>query len=145
MTIAELRQRSNKFVKQLPKTIEKAVNYNEDLEQLNKDQLKQSKLSNDSSINPPYSAPYAHWKSKYHASSYGDGKVNLFLTGKLYNNMDIKVKGNQYEIVSLVSYAAKLIRKYSKFIFGIAPSNQDKARAITTKLLADEYRIKVLS
>ena len=145
MTISELKRKSNKFVASLDATIERIVNYNEDLEQLNKDQLKASQLANGQNITPPYSNPYAHWKSITYPASFGDGKVNLFLTGALYQNMEIKAKGKSYQILSLVPYAAKLVNKYTNLIFGIAPSNQDKAKAITTKLLANEYRAKVIS
>lgn len=144
MTIAELRIRSDAFIANLPATIERIINFNEDLEQLNKDQLKKSKLSNDSDITPDYSPGYAMWKSQFYPSSFGSGKVNLFLTGDLYKNMDIKVKGNQYQILSTVPYVPKLARKYGDMIFGIAPSNRQKAYTITNALIAKEYKERVL-
>ena len=58
--------------------------------------------------------------------------------------MDIKAKGMKYEILSLVPYAASLVRKYTNKIFGIAPSNMGKAKAITTKAISKEYRKEVL-
>jgi len=144
MKISELRKRSNKFVSELDSIIEKAVNYNEDLEQLNKQQLKASKLANDQSISPKYSPGYAAWKSMMYPQSFGDGKVNLFLTGDMYNNMEIKAKGREYKIISMLPYVAGLIRKYSDKIFGIAPSNQTKAKEITSNLIAMEYKKRVL-
>ena len=144
MEVKELKKRSNKFVANLDTTIERIINFNEDLEKLNKDQLQASKLNNDQQIAPQYSPGYASWKAQNFASSFGNGKVNLFLTGVLYQNMDIKAKGQSYEIVSLVPYAAKLVNKYSNRIFGIAPSNQAKAKTITTKLLTTEYKKQVL-
>jgi len=145
MTISDLKKRSNNFVQNLDRHIEQIVNYNEDLEALNKQQLKSSKLSNDQSITPPYNRRYAIWKSFAYPSSYADGKVNLYLTGDMYDNIDIKAKGNDYEIVSLLPYVANLITKYSGKIFGIAPSNQNKAKAITTPLLKERYRRNVLA
>lgn len=147
----EFRIKHNNFVKGLDSTIEKIVNFNEDLEAINKEQLRSSKLANDRPIvnrftnRPNYSPSYAFWKRKFFSSSFGDGKINLLLTGTLYDNLEIKVKGRKYQLLSLVSHAASLIRKYSNLIFGIAPSNRQKAQAITTKLLAKEYRRRVFS
>jgi len=145
MSIAELRKRSDSFVNNIDAIIERVVNFNSDLEQLNKDQLKDSRLSNDSAIIPDYSPGYAAWKSQMFRSSFGDGRVNLFLTGDLYNNMDIKVRGKQYEITSTVPYVRQLSVKYSDKIFGIAPSNQQKAYRVTNSLIAIEYKKLVLA
>ena len=148
----QIRLNLNRFVRDLhPVIIPGIVNFNEDLEAINKEQLQSSKLANDRPIinrftnSPNYSPSYAAWKKKLFASSFKDGKVNLFLTGNLYDHLEIKVKGRKYQLLSLVSYAAGLIRKYSNLIFGIAPSNQQRAQAITTRLLAKEYKRRVFS
>ena len=143
MKLSELRKRSNQFVKNLPKIIGDVIDYNEDLEQLNKDQLEAGKLSNDQSIRPSYNPGYAIWKKNNYPQSFA-GHVNLKLDGNLYNNLEIRVRGNDYELFSNVPYAARLSDKYSDKIFGIAPSNQNKAKAITTKLIAEQYKRLVL-
>lgn len=142
--INQLRKRSNQFVNGLNKHIETVVNGNEEIEQLNRDQLKQSKLANDQSISPDYSSSYAAWKRQYYASSYGDGSVNLYLTGALYERMALKVSGSRYIIHSPVPYIAKLYKKYSDKIFGIAPSNQQKAQQIVALELKRLYEKEVL-
>lgn len=137
--IQELKKRSNAFVRNLPNIIADVVDFNEDLEKLNKEQLADSKLSTGQTISPEYTTTYAFWKRKYYPQSYKSRKPNLFLTGDLYDNMDIKANNNTYQISSSVPYAKKLALKYSDKIFGIAPENRDKAKAITTKLLTEKY------
>ena len=144
MTISELRVRSNNFVANLNGHIKDVVSLNEKLEQLNKDHLLKSKLSNDASISPAYRKSYSNWKRFNYPGSFGDGKPNMFLTGDMFDNMELVSDGVNYEIESLVSYSANLIDKYSDKIFGVAPSNQDKAYAITTPLLAQKYNTLVL-
>lgn len=143
MKLSELRKRSNQFTKNLQKIIADIVDYNEELEQLNKDQLEAGKDAKDQNIRPSYNPGYAIWKRRNYPESFA-GHVNLKLTGDLYKNMDIRYRGGEYDIMSLVPYAGRLVDKYGESIFGIAPSNQDKAKAITTKLLANQYKSKVL-
>ncbi len=144
MTISQLRKRSNNFVSNLSQIISDAVNFNEDIENLNKQQLQESILANGSEITPDYSPGYAAWKSKMFPQSFGDGRVNLFLTGELYANMDLKVTYPEYQINSMVPYAPKLARKYSDLIFGIAPKNRQSAQVITSNLIAAKYKEMVL-
>lgn len=144
MTISELRKRSNQFVAQLDSHIAEIVNFNEDLEELNREQLRQSKLADDKPITPGYRRGYAIWKQYYYPSSYGDGKVNLFLTGRLYKSLELKVRGKDYSITTDVPYALELADKYGDFT-GIAPSNHEKAQAIVAPLLANKYNKTVLA
>ena len=144
MTIAELRKRSNSFVSNLDVILGRIVTDNEALEELNKQQLRASKLANDQRITPDYKPSYSNWKHEVYPGSWNGGRVNLFLTGDLYKNMEITYKGDQYEILSLLPYVAKLEDKYGSEIFGIAPSNQQKAQQITTTLLSEEFKKQVL-
>ncbi len=144
MTIRQLRERSNKFVAELDSTIAEIVNYNEDLEELNRKQLRQSKLADDKAITPFYSPLYAEYKRTFYPSSYADGKVNLFLTGDFYKSLEIKAKGKEYAITSDDSKALKLARKYGQ-ITGIAPSNQPEAQKIVGEKLAEKYKQIVLA
>ena len=142
MTIAELRKRSNAFVSSLSGTIAGIVDNNEELKELNRQQLRSSQLSNGQQISRPYAAGYAFWKQKYFASSYGDGKPNMLLTGQLYDKMKIEARGNNYLIQSAVAYSGALIAKFGN-IFGIAPDNRTKAQLITTKKLSELYKKNV--
>lgn len=150
MTINQLRKRSNNFVQNLPQIIASVVDFNEDIENLNKQQLQESILANGSEITnlktgvPDYSPSYAAWKSQMYPQSFGNGKINLFLTGDLYANMDLKVTYPEYKINSTVPYVPKLARKYSDLIFGIAPKNRQSAQVITSNLLAAKYKEMVL-
>ena len=149
MTISELRIRSNNFVANLDTHIKSVVegvdaNGNDALQALNRDQLRNSTLATDQKIIETYSLGYDAYKKKEYPASYGKGEVNLLLTGELYYKMKIEVTGNSYKIDAKVPYVAELKNKYTTDIFGIAPSNQDKAKAITTPLLAMKYKSLVL-
>ena len=144
MKISQLRKRSNQFVKSLPKVISEVVDNNEQLLNLNREQLKGSKLATDQKIRPPYTNPYRDWKSKNFPQSYGNGDVNLFLKGNLYREMFVKSTGLEYDMGSKVEYSKYHEQRYGK-VYGIAPSNHRKAQSITSKLIADEYRRKVLT
>jgi hypothetical protein len=144
MTISELRKRSNQFVAQLDSHIAEIVNFNEKLEELNREQLRQSKLANDQPITPGYRRGYALWKQYFYPSSYGDGKVNLFLTGRLYKSLEIRAKGKEYSISTDIPYAVELFDKYGDFL-GIAPSSLEKAQSIVVPELQDKYKKLVLA
>jgi hypothetical protein len=143
MTFQELQKRSNAFVAQLDSIIADVVNFNVELEELNRKQLRESKLADGKSISRPYSRRYAMWKQHFYPQSY-TGKVNLLLTGSLYESLEIRAKGkSEYAINTDIPYAADLYDKYGNFL-GISPENQPKAQEITAKLLADKFNKLVL-
>ena len=144
MTIQELRKRSNEFVANLNGHIAEVVNGNDELEQLNRDQLRDNRLADGRNISRPYSPMYADWKRTFYPQSYGDGRVNLFLTGELYRTLNIQARGSEYLVLTPVPYALSLMAKYGDFA-GIAPDNQGKAQTITTRLLREKYQTMVLS
>jgi hypothetical protein len=140
MKISELRKRSNDFVNNLDNIIESTLSNNEELEQLNKDQLQEGVDSKGARL-ADYSLNYDYWKRKFYPASYGEGYTNLFLTGEMYKNMELKVTGKQYQIVSMVRHAAKLVDRYGADIFGIM---EGTAYPITTRLIAEQYKKLVL-
>jgi len=121
--------------------ISAVVEHNEKLMQLNKAQLKRSKtakgtpLINSMTGSESYSPGYAKYK--------GYTKPDLFDTGDFYKEMDIIYnEPNEYFLTSYVPYTGHLVKMYSEDLFGINDSK--KAYAITTPLLAAEYRKAVL-
>lgn len=139
MTIQELTKRSNNFVAQLDSHIASVVNFNVELEELNRKQLRESKLADGKTISRPYSRRYAMWKQHFYPQSF-TGKVNLLLTGSLYESLEIRAKGkSEYAIQTDIPYAADLYDKYGNFL-GISPENQEKAKEITANLLAEKYK-----
>jgi hypothetical protein len=115
------------------------VNFNAELEELNRSQLRESKLADGKTISRPYSRRYAMWKQQYYPQSF-TGKVNLYLTGSLYESLEIRAKGrSEYAMQTDVPYADDLYDKYGNFL-GISPENQEKAQEITGKLLAEKYK-----
>lgn len=143
MTYLELKERSNAFIAAIDNHVESIVNYNERIEELNRKQLRESKLANGNPITPPYRRRYAMWKSHYFPGSYGDGKVNLFLTGRLYGSLELTARGDEYQVNTDVPYAAGLYDKYSNYL-GIAPENQPEAQRIVGELLVEKYTQSVL-
>lgn len=144
MTISELRQRSNRFTADLDRTIADIMEGSEDLIILNRKQLKESKLADGSTIDRDYSPMYADYKRTFYPSSYADGRVNLLLTGALYDSLRIKVQDKQYFVVTNVSYAGKLTQKYGQWA-GIAPENLPRASQIVIGHLKREFQERVLS
>lgn len=141
MTIAELRKRSNTFVANLDNVIADIVEHNERLLQLNKGQMKQSKLAtgermvNSLTGSATYSPAYARRK----------GYVNpdLFVTGEFYREMDLLFnEPDSYDITSYADHTRYLIDMYSDEIFGIEDSK--KAYAITTPMLTEAFKRQVL-
>jgi len=141
--IHKLRLRSNAFVANLDNIKTKIVEGNTYLENLNKQQLRNHKLADDSEMKHGLSKSYAAWKAENFASSYDGGLPNFFLTGNLFRNMFIKVSKSSYVINSKVDYAAGLVSYFGQG-FGIAPSNHQKAQKNTTDRLRIEYKTLVL-
>ena len=140
MTIAELRQRSNKFVADLDLHIAEVVEHNEKLLQLNKGQLKASKnakggaLVNNLTGSANLSPAYAKRKNK--------SKPDIFDTGATFREMDLVFhEPKEYNIVSYTDYTIHLQDMYND-LFGV--QNRDKAYAITTPLLRVRWKRFVL-
>lgn len=145
MTISELRKRSNDFVSNLDSHIRRVVNYaNDDLVELNREQLRDSKLATGKTISRGYAPSYAKYKKTFWPESWAGGKVNLRLTGNLYDSLAVQVKGSELQITTDVSYARQLAEKFGDFA-GIAPENYPKAQAIVVPLLRDEFKKRVLA
>ena len=136
--VHELRIRSNNFVAALDNTIIMIVNeHQEELVNLNREQLKdEHKTALDQPITPPYSTTTKSYK--------GFSTPDLFDTGTMQASMKIRVNKGFYSIMAFTDYVPKLLAQYGKNIFGIAPSKQDKAKAVTTKALQESYRKNVV-
>lgn len=131
--LRELTIKVSQFVGNLPAILDDAVQSSErGLVILNKRQMLQSKLSNDKPIFPEYSASYAAFK--------GFVEPNLKLTGDFQSEMFLEVDDGKFEISSHNYKTPLLIDLYSQRIFGIAPSNTEKAKAITTLSIAIEFK-----
>lgn len=135
--INQLRKKSNDFVSKLDTYIEIVIEDSEvELTSLNRDQMLSSRTATDQAITPPYSQKYATFKGK--------SNPDLFLTGDFQKEMVIQTNGSQYNISSLDEKTASLVSRYGEEIFGVAPSNQDKAKKVTTEKLTDQFRANVL-
>lgn len=118
-SIHALRKRSDKFVKDINKHKIAAIKTSEKvLVKLNQEQFQASKLATGKKFTPLYSDPYAKRK--------GYSKPDLFVTGNMYDKMEVETKSDgSYEIDSTASYT-KYLLWYGK-IFGIMPANIPKA------------------
>ena len=136
--VHELTIRSNRFVMDMDNVIKSIVTDNQALIDLNRSQLKdEHKTALDQPITPPYS--YLTRQIK------GFSTPDLYDTGAMSKAMKLRKSRTGYIITSLVDYTEKLTEKYGLNIFGIAPSKQDQAKAITTPMLAKEYKSKVFT
>lgn len=138
-SIHALRKRSNAFVKDVKLHSADVIEAsNKGLVKINQDQLQDSKLATGKSITPLYSNPYAKKK--------GFEEPDLFVTGGMYNEMDVIVNENDntYFITSFAAWTKYLIKMYGNDIFGIMPKNISKALKLTIpKLSKLWYRLVV--
>ena len=130
MNILELQRKYNDFVANIDNEIEQAVATVEYLLlDLNREQMKNRQVDKfDKPIEPEYS-PF--WRNAKNLTN-----PNLYLTGSFQNKLVMSMRGNEYLIKSTDYKNDKLTRKYSENIFGIAPSNRQKAYTITNKAIA---------
>lgn len=139
--VNELRKRINKYVQDLDNHIAEVVDGNDELADLNRKQMSESKLSDGSTIGRSYSPGYAAWK----AANFGySGPVNLKLTGDLYKSLTFKTTSGKYNVLTGVPYALGLLAKYGDYL-GIAPENQKAAFEITVPALRKIFIRDVLA
>jgi hypothetical protein len=137
MGISEIRQRSNQFVANLDVMIADALqDVSDELIDINREQMQESKRSDDELITPKYSPGYAKFK--------GFQNPNLKLTSAFHRFMTFVTDGRMFQISSDDEKTAKLTGKYSPKIFGIAPSKQGKAQGISLSSLARTFNKFVL-
>lgn len=117
--------------------MEIAVQANEKpLVQINRDQMQIGKNAEGQTIGAYSSTWYAKFKKEM--GSKAPYRVpDLLLTGAFQGEMILETEDTSFEIFSTDEKTEKLIGYYGKVIFGIAPENTDKAKAINTKKLAE--------
>lgn len=109
----------------------------QELIDINREQMQESKRADDELITPKYSPGYAKFK--------GFQNPNLKLTGAFHRFMTFITDGRQFFFSSDDEKTPKLTGKYSMKIFGIAPSKQDKARQISLSSLARLWKKFVMN
>jgi hypothetical protein len=109
----------------------------EELIDINREQMQDSKRADDQPITPKYSPGYAKFK--------GFPNPNLKLTGAFHRFMTFFTDGREFFLSSDDEKTPKLTGKYSMKIFGIAPSKQEKARQISLSSLARMWNKFVLN
>ena len=132
--IHELNMRMQSFVNDLPNQIEQSILFVEaDILNLNREQLKERQVTSlDNPVLPEYST---RWKA-----IKGLVYPNLYDTGNFQKRFVLNVKYPNYLIKSLDRKNEKLTAKYGEEIFGIAPSNQPKAKAITSNAIGKRLK-----
>ena len=134
--VHELRLRSNRFTENINLYIESVVDDNQELIDLNREQLRAQMTTLDKEIRPEY--------TDVTFAKKGFWTPNLYDTGDMFRSMTIEsTKGGKYFIKSTVEYWEKLNEKYDD-AFGIALSKMSRAKAITSKALAQLYKELVI-
>ena len=138
MTVAELRQRSNRFTENIDIYIENVIDDNQALIDLNREQLhNEHKTANDQPITPQY--------SKWYAAIKGFSTPDLYATGETQRTLTIEAtRDGQFYIDGHTEQTPELMEKYGEDIFGIARSRRSQAKAITTEAMAKLYKEIVL-
>ena len=136
MSVHVLRQKFEAFVNNMNQNIIDAIAISDSqVLDLQREQMKGRQVTAlDSPIMPEYSS---YWKSMK-----GLTYPNLYDTGDFQNNLKLNTNGQQYLIQSTDWKNEKLKNKY-KNIFGIAPSNQGKAKEITSKAIGQLLKSKI--
>lgn len=136
MSVHVLRQKFEAFVNNMNQNIIDAIAISDSqVLDLQREQMKGRQVTAlDSPILPEYSS---YWKSMK-----GLTYPNLYDTGDFQNNLKLNTNGQQYLIQSTDWKNEKLKNKY-KNIFGIAPSNQGKAKEITSKAIGQLLKSKI--
>ena len=136
MSVHVLRQKFEAFVNNMNQNIIDAIAISDSqVLDLQREQMKGRQVTAlDSPIMPEYSS---YWKSMK-----GLTYPNLYDTGDFQNNLKLNTNGQQYLIQSTDWKNEKLKNKY-KNIFGIAPSNQGRAKEITSKAIGQLLKSKI--
>jgi hypothetical protein len=137
MKLHELRIKSDAFIQSINQKIDESIIFAEaNILDLNREQMKQRQVdSNDENL-PEYSSK---WKS-----IKGLTYFNLFDTGDFQKKMKLSVKYPVYAISSTDWKLGKLLSRVGERMFGIAPSNQDKAKQATFTAFVRKYKSEVL-
>lgn len=86
---------------------------------INTDQLYEQGVGKDGNALPPYTAAYAKKKLQQRGKSI----VDIYKTGKLQSEMNLRVNGGEFEIASPVPYAQYVLGKRPT-IFGLTPEGK---------------------
>ena len=137
MKLHELRLKSDAFIASINQKIEESILFAEaDVLALNREQMKDRQVdSNDENL-PEYSSK---WKS-----IKGLTYFNLFDTGDFQKRLTLSVKYPVYAISSSDWKLGRLLKRVGERMFGIAPSNQRKAKEITFNAFYRKYQSEVL-
>ena len=137
MKLHELRLKSDAFITDINQKIEESILFAEaDVLSLNREQMKERQVdSNDENL-PEYSSK---WKS-----IKGLTYFNLFDTGDFQKRLTLSVRYPIYAISSTDWKLGRLIKRVGERMFGIAPSNQTKAKEATFKAFFRKYQSEVL-
>lgn len=137
MKLHELRLKSDAFIASIDQKIEESILFAEAyVLDLNREQMKNRQVdSNDENL-PEYSSK---WKS-----IKGLTYFNLFDTGDFQKKMTLSVKYPVYAISSSDWKLDRLLKRVGERMFGIAPSNQDKAKQATFTAFYRKYQSEVL-
>jgi hypothetical protein len=134
--IHELRVRSNKYVASINDNITQSVMQVDYLIlDLNREQMRKRQVDAFDNPLPPYSK---YWAQKKRLKYF-----NLFSTDSFQQKMNFIASYPKYLISSADWKLRILLRKVGQRMFGIAPSNQSKAKNITTTAIGRHYKSRV--
>ena len=130
-SLHEFRLRHNQFTQNIDGYVSGIIDDNQDLLNLNREQLLDGKKANGNAM-PKY--------SNVSVEVYGKptGPIRLFDTGDFHKSFTIATSGSTFSITGEDLYG--LESRFGSDIYGIAKTKQPKAKQITTKELAAQYK-----
>lgn len=133
----EIRLKSNRFCADINSKVDESILFVEpQLLSLNREQMKERQVDAFDQNLPEYSS---YWKSVKGLTYF-----NLFQTGDFQNKLFMSVSFPKFLISSKDWKLTKLIKRVGDRMFGIAPSNQSEAKALTSLAFKRKYESEVL-
>lgn len=134
MRIEDKLAQLNRTVNYVPVALRKVLmSQSQLIEELNRDQLRQGKRSDGTSL-PDYSQNSVNYFGK------PEGAIKLFDTGDFYESLDISYFDDRMVFDDTDEKTHMLVEKYGQMIFGLSEENKLKVIDIIKPLLAKELK-----
>jgi len=140
--IPELQKRSAQYVANLSANIVRVVETNQGkIVDFNRSQMIGSKDAEGKSLT--HKSTGSTKLSKAYARRTGKTKPNLFDSGQFQDGMFLIMPSEKEYFISSKDHKTQWLSENYGSIFGVAPNNQDKAKAMNDKAIIEDYQKSV--
>ena len=136
--ILDIQKRSNQYLAAFKENVIRVIESNEKLMlSMNKSQMLASLDAMDKPL--VHARTKSQYLSKQYAKRKGKSKPNLFDSGDFQSGMFMTLPTEKDYIISSDDTKVNFLQENYGKIFGVAPSNQEKAKEINDKAIIDDY------